>query len=116
MCGKPIFDGSQTEGKKLLTKITKEKPEAVATLDVPPGTGALRVAMNGEDDGTGKNDFDLLVYRGERMPGVTPVCKEDGTGQFAFCEIKAPASGRWTIVATRKTGEGNVQISATLAK
>jgi V8-like Glu-specific endopeptidase len=115
MCGRPISDGRQIESKKLLTKITKDRPEAVTWLDVPPGTGAVRVALNGEDDGSGKNDFDLLVYRGERIPGAAPVCKEDGPGQFAFCEIKAPASGRWTIVATRKKGEGDVQISATLA-
>ena len=70
--------------------------------------------MNGEDDGYGKNDFDLVVYRGDPAPGAAPACKENGPGQFAFCEVKAPASGRWTIIVVRKAGDGNVQITTTL--
>jgi hypothetical protein len=35
--------------------LRKPKPEVVA--DVPPGVGVPLVAMNGEDDGNGKNDF-----------------------------------------------------------
>ena len=92
-------------------RLSKEKPEAVTKFDVPAGIGALRVAMNGEDSGEGNNDFDLLVFRGERATGATPVCKEDGAGQFAFCDVTVPASGRWSVVVGRKSGEGDVQIS-----
>jgi len=113
MCGRPIFDGQ--EPRRLLARLGKDKPEAVAKLDVPAGVGTLRIAMNGEDDGKEKNDFDLLVFQGERVPGATPACREDGAGQFAFCEVKSPASGRWTIVVARKLGEGDVQISASFA-
>jgi hypothetical protein len=108
-CGKPISDDS----KKVLVRLSKERPQVVTRLSVPLGVEALRVAMNGEDDGSGKNDFDLAVYQGDRTSGATPFCKEDGSGQFAFCEIKAPASGRWSIVAARKKGEGEVQLSVT---
>ena len=41
--------------------------------------------------------------------------RSDNVGQFAFCEVKSPASGRWTIVVARKLGEGDVQISASFA-
>lgn len=69
--------------------------------------------MNGEDDGSGKNDFDLFVYRGTPIASAQPVCAEAGPGQFAFCEVAQPEPGTWSIVVRRKQGSGAVQITAT---
>lgn len=114
VCGRPLFGTRDSESKRLLARLTEETPEAVARLDVGPGFDALRVVMNGEDDGTGRNDFDLFVYRGESASDSMLACKGDGPGQFAFCEIKSPMPGRWTVVVRRKAGQGQVQVSATL--
>ena len=115
MCGRALSAKAEPDGRRLLARLGQDKPEVTASLTVPPGVGSLRIAMNGADDGSGANDFDLAVYKGGRTPDATPICKEDGAGQFAFCNINHPASGLWTIVASRKTGEGNVQITTTFA-
>jgi hypothetical protein len=116
MCGMPILDTTAPAAKRHLLQISDSQPQVVEPLDVPADVSTLHVAMNGEDTGPGKNDFDLLVYAGDASADATPVCREDGPGQFAFCAIERPASGRWTVVVKRKQGEGNVQITASFAR
>jgi hypothetical protein len=116
MCGSPLWERKEAEPQQWLFSLNNKIPEASVTLNVSEGTAALRVAMNGEDDGTGKNDFNLLVFRGARAAGSEPECHENGSGQFAFCEITHPAQGTWTIVVTRKQGEGDAQVTATVVR
>jgi|GEM_PF-4888328 len=110
MCG---ADGKDLRSKQVVLHLDSKTPERSDTIEVPKGTGSLRVAMNAEDDGKGTNDFDLLLFKG-RTSSETSQCTEDGSGQFGFCEINAPEPGQWTIVVTQKTGEGSAQITATL--
>jgi hypothetical protein len=69
------------------------------------------VALNGEDNGKGKNDFDLYLIQGESEDIKQAVCSEDGSGQFGFCEVVNPAPGSWTAVVKRKKGEGLMQLA-----
>lgn len=112
MCGDPNSGRRKAMTKRFLHRFSGAEVELVRTLDIPRGVGTLHVSMNGEDDGAGKNDFDLLVFHGDSKSGETPVCSEDGPGVFAFCEIRSPASGLWTITVRRKKGAGNVQVTA----
>ena len=113
-CGASSSQAIAEEPRREVVQLGDARPEAAVGLEVPGGTAALRIAMNGEDDGSGRNDFDLAVYRGPRAAGGPPVCDENGPGQFAFCEIARPEPGAWTIVVRRKTGSGEAQITATI--
>ncbi|WP_306752399.1 trypsin-like serine protease [Paracoccus actinidiae] len=77
-------------------------------IDVRDGTSALMVAMNGDDNGEGRNNFDLQVSR-----DAASVCTEDGDGQFAFCRFDNPAPGAWTVTVTRQRGQGLAQVVVT---
>jgi len=90
-------------------ELSDNRPEVTHTIEVRPGVAVLRVAMNGVDDLSGRNDFDLFVRRGD---GHT-VCAEDGPGQFAFCEVADPQPGPWSIVVRRKRGKGLLQLVVT---
>jgi pre-peptidase len=103
------------ESKSAVIYLGGSKERATLSLDVSAGTQRLRVAMNGEDDGKGSNDFNLFVYRGAQSGDAKPAGAETGPGQFAFCDIAAPSPGRWSVVVQRKQGRGNVQITATFA-
>jgi V8-like Glu-specific endopeptidase len=96
-----------------LALLSERTPEKTYDIDVAPNLLSLRVAMNGEDDGSGKNDFDLFVIRGAQADLSKAVCSEAGPGQFAFCEIARPEPGPWTIVVRRKKGEGFAQVTVT---
>jgi hypothetical protein len=92
--------------------LSSDRKEVNFELNVPENTESVRVAMNGEDDGTGKNDFDLYLFRAST--GSKAVCSENGVGQFAFCEAAHPAPGPWIITLGRKKGAGLAQLTVTL--
>lgn len=95
-------------------RISANQPEIRLPLTAPAGLAVLRVAMNGEDDGSGRNDFNLYLFAPEEsVENAKPTCAEEGTGQFGFCEIPWPKNGVWTIVVRRQIGEGLVQVSVT---
>lgn len=77
------------------------------TIDVPAGTGLLRVAMNGLDDGS---DFDMSVAG---PPGDAATCTRNGGGQYAACEFSDPAAGPWMVSITRVSGGGIYQLVTT---
>jgi hypothetical protein len=93
--------------------INQSNPLFRRTFEVAAGTAALRVALNGEDNGKGKNDFDLYLIQGESEDIKQAVCNEDGSGQFGFCEVMNPATGSWTAIVKRKKGEGLMQLVVT---
>lgn len=85
-----------------------QRAQVDVPIDVRDGTSALMVAMNGDDNGEGRNNFDLQVSRGGAR-----VCTEDGDGQFAFCRFDDPAPGAWTVTVTRQRGQGLAQLVVT---
>lgn len=115
MCGNLQWAGKSGEPVQKSAYLNASKPNASFTIKVPDGATALRVAMNAEDDGSGKNDFDLSVFRGDHSEPAKAVCYENGPGQFAFCKIDAPQPGSWTALVTRKKGAGEAQVTTTLA-
>jgi hypothetical protein len=96
-----------------LAILNENLPEKIYTIDLSSHLKSLRVSMNGEDDGSGKNDFDLYVIPGAQPDINRAACSEAGPGQFAFCEIVHPAPGPWTILVRRKQGEGLAQVAVT---
>ena len=92
-------------------RLSQSNPETGITIEAPEGVSALRVAMNAEDDGARKNQFEFSAFRGKEPRGSENACKDNGTGQFAFCAIDKPRSGPWTIALKRLKGEGEVQIT-----
>src|SRR5262249_1784332 len=98
-------------GEELM--MTASATQLTRTFEIEPGTAALRVALNGEDDGTGRNDFDLYLVQGQQPDIAQAVCSEDGSRQFGFCEVANPAPGSWTVVIKRKKGEGLFQLVVT---
>lgn len=87
--------------------------QSVRQIDVAANVKKLMVAMNAEDDGYGKNDFNLYVIPGPDPNIAKAVCKEDGSGQFGFCSIASPKPGKWTLMVRRKSGAGMGQLVVT---
>ena len=88
--------------------------EKTFEIFVPPDASTLRVALNGEDDGDGSNDFDLFVLFGEPGTGGKPNCADAKPGQFAFCEFADPPTGEWHIRVKRERGKGKFQVVVTM--
>jgi hypothetical protein len=110
-CGESRIDLPANLRSSLVT-LGAEKRVVDFEFTVPPDTASLRVAMNGEDDGEGRNDFDLFLINGRA--DAAPACAQAGPGQFAFCNIERPEAGSWTISLRRKQGAGDAQLTVTL--
>jgi len=82
------------------------------TLTVPAGANALRVALNGEDNGF--FDVDLYVKQGLGAGPGTFDCKADGQSVYGGCTIDHPAAGTWSLAAVRTVGAGDYQITSTV--
>lgn len=111
MCGRPLWDRRSNAPMVKTLRLSQSNPETGITIEAPEGVSALRVAMNAEDDGARKNQFEFSAFRGKEPRGSENACKDNGTGQFAFCAIDKPRSGPWTIALKRLKGEGEVQIT-----
>lgn len=92
--------------------LREDRPEVAFSFEVRDGIDRLMVAMNGDDNGKGRNDFDLFLIQGSGTTAEA-VCKEDGPGQFAFCSIHSPPAGPWKAVVRRKQGGGLAQVVVT---
>ncbi|MGQ0673602.1 MAG: S1 family peptidase [Hyphomicrobium sp.] len=92
--------------------LTKSGEDVSLPLSVPKKTASLRVALHGEDDGTGRNDFDLSVA--PTGSGKTRGCNQAGNGQFGYCEIDSPQDGAWAVSLRSKKGRGLAQVIVTL--
>jgi V8-like Glu-specific endopeptidase len=111
ICGRSQFDDRAREPVRMTMTLDAKKPEASFTIEAPAGITALHVAMNAEDDTSGKNAFQFAAFRGKDTASSENACKDNGSGQFAFCAIDKPANGTWTITVSRKQGQGQVQIT-----
>lgn len=112
-CGPVRRAGGAERASTYIVQLAQTQTQHLISLEVPAKMSALRVALNGEDAGAGENDFDLLLFKG--ADGASqPVCRQDGSGQFAFCEIRNPESGSWTAAIQRKLGDGLAQVTVTM--
>ena len=111
MCGRPAWEGVAQEPNRTSVRLDANISEATVTIEAPEGATALRVAMNAEDANPRKNEFQFAAFSGKDSAISENVCKDNGTGQFAFCAIEKPANGIWTITVNRKKGQGEVQIT-----
>jgi hypothetical protein len=111
MCGRPLWQGAASEPVRNKFRLDRETPEAAFTVEVPEGAAALRVAMNAEDSGSGENEFQISVFKGQVPANSTDQCTGSRSGRFAFCEIARPQSGAWNIAVRRKKGAGEAQIT-----
>jgi hypothetical protein len=83
------------------------------SVEVPPNTRALRVAMNAQDS-DGAIDFDLFVKSGSPASSISADCARATPSQYAFCEFRNPAAGRWYMRVERKKGRGTYQLTSTV--
>ena len=100
-------------GTKIFTatgELSRAQHRERHTVNVPPDTARLRIAMNAIDDGS---DFDLLVQAGQPPTSADFDCGWIGSGQFAFCQFRHPVPGPWHILVQRFAGAGPYQVVAT---
>jgi hypothetical protein len=82
------------------------------TVSVPVGANALRVALNGEDNGS--FNVNLYVKQGAGASSSTYDCKADGLSVFGACSVDLPAAGTWSIAVERAAGTGDYQLTTTI--
>lgn len=82
------------------------------TITVPAGANALRVTLNGEDDGLFNPD--LYVKHGSVAGPGNFDCAAGGRMTYGACVIDHPAAGSWSMTATRVQGSGEYQLTATV--
>jgi hypothetical protein len=111
ICGTPLWNDASTEPLRNKFRLGRETPEVRFTVEAPEGAAAFRVAMNAEDDGSGENEFQLAVFKGQVLANSSDECKGNASGRFAFCEVRHPEPGSWTIALIRKSGEGELQVT-----
>jgi hypothetical protein len=110
-CGSlPQVDGAGATVFAFAGELGAATPMATRSFQVIPGTAVLRVAMNGVDNGS---DFDLFVKAGSPASLSNFDCRQNGPGQFAFCEFQSPLAGTWSVLVNRSGGSGSYQVTAT---
>jgi hypothetical protein len=89
------------------------------TADVPPGTAALRIAINAEmNTNPVIADFPRVRLEARRADdprdGAQNIrCVDEESGQFSVCSVDSPAPGRWDVTLTRLDGKGHYQMAIT---
>lgn len=109
VCGASEPVDTAANVRTAVVTLDASKTETTFEIEVPESTRSLGVAMNGEDDGTWRNDFDLVVYRDTHR--LEALCTRSERGQFAFCELKPLPSARLAITVRRKIGSGIAQLA-----
>jgi hypothetical protein len=95
------------------SSLSRRHPQNASTLQVPPGTAELRVALNIAD--WFDNTVALYIRHGALASPTAFDCKSDEPSGQQFCSVRNPAAGTWSILATRTGGPGGgFQVTATL--
>jgi hypothetical protein len=118
-CGDLPFAGE--DGSSILFgtgELSAGDPEARFSLEVPPGTDALRVSLNSElpfptREANFSNRFTLHLRHGEPPTPAASDCASEEAGGLQFCEVSAPEAGTWHVLARRIDGVGAFQVTAT---
>jgi trypsin len=113
-CGAgPQIGGPGTSVLAIDGALSRRHPQAASTIQVPPGTAELRVALNIAD----WFDNTVALYLRHGAPATPRAfdCKSDEPNGQQFCSIRNPAAGTWNILATRLGGPGGgIQVTATV--
>jgi len=117
-CGDlPVVGGRETRVVDSAGVLSEATPEVRLQFDVPVGTRALRVALNGQEIGSAgffENDFDLFLRAGSPPTESDYDCADLSVGTFGFCDIVNPVAGTWFAVASAAAGDGVAQLTATI--
>lgn len=92
--------------------LTAGQPTDTYTFNVPAGTTDLLITLNAENPFT--NDFDLYASPGTSSGPGNGVCEADSISGLEACLIPTPTPGPWAIQASRFSGSGLYQVTATL--
>jgi hypothetical protein len=87
-------------------------PSDTFTIPVGGTPLELRVALNGEDNGS--LDANLYVKQGLGASPSSFDCRADGRSNFGACAFTAPAAGDWSVFVERRSGAGDYQVTATI--
>jgi hypothetical protein len=110
-CGAlPQVGDAETTVFSFTAQLSAASTQATHNFQVPAGTSVLRVTMNGVDDGS---DFDLFVKASTPPSLSTYDCRQNGPGQFGFCEFVAPTAGTWYVLVAQSAGAGAYQVTTT---
>lgn len=72
----------------------------------------LRVSLNATDDGV--SNYDLYLRHGSAASAVAFDCKSNGSNQYEYCVVNAPAEGTWHVLVDNRNGAGAYQVTATI--
>ncbi|MFN8542595.1 MAG: trypsin-like serine protease [Candidatus Binatia bacterium] len=112
-CGAvPPVGGADTTAVPLAGTLSAAHVVEAHEIVVAPGTRALRVTLNGTDDGVA--DVDLLVKAGGTASPADYDCRAAGGSPYGGCEFVAPVAGPWSLVVRRTAGSPAYQLTATL--
>ncbi|MFQ5478585.1 MAG: trypsin-like serine protease [Candidatus Binatia bacterium] len=78
---------------------------------VEPGTGQLRLSLNGHDEYG--NDFDLFVRGASPASDTDFDCRGDTASPHEYCEFDNPVPGSWYALIKRVKGRGAYQLTIT---
>lgn len=111
-CGSlPQVGEALTKVQSATGSLSSGSPSQLTSFDIPSGTTTLRVAMTGSEDYG--SDFDLYLRHGSAPTTSVYDCRDIGSNQYGYCEIAAPASGTWYVLAQRAAGVGAYQLTIT---
>ena len=88
MCGRYSSVSNITS----IVHLHERDDEALLALNVPAGTVGLRVAMNGEDNSFGNNDFDLLLFHGDASNPRSTGVRRRGRASYFVRSIGRPTA------------------------
>jgi hypothetical protein len=92
-------------------QLSPQQPRADHRVEVPVGTSALRIVLNGEEYGASSNDFDLFAKAGA-PPGIRDSdCADRSAGPYGYCLVDSPAPGTWYASVFRFQGAGAYQLT-----
>jgi hypothetical protein len=86
--------------------VTPRSPQAISTFRAPRGTKLLRVAINGQLNGS---TYELYLSPGASAGPNSFSCKSVAAhSAFQFCEVSAPSAGEWSVFVRLARGFGGI--------
>ena len=113
-CGTgPQIGGPGTAILGSIASLRRGPSRAASSIEVPPGTAELRVALSSTD--WFYNGNALYIRHGAPASIAAFDCKSDAPGGQQFCRVQNPTPGTWNLLARHLFGPGStVQITASL--
>jgi hypothetical protein len=93
--------------------LSRRHPQAASSVQVPPGTAELRVALNSADWFDNSNA--LYLRHGAPASPAAFDCKGDALSGQQFCRVLNPTAGTWSVLVRHLSGPGGrFQVTTTL--